>query len=72
MTTVQLCVNILETMMKKLLKAPIGVQLSALFLVFVLVLFVLTVPWQIVVFVFGILATAVSIVRVAAWLVDNS
>ena len=57
--------------MKKLLKAPVGVQLSALFLVFVLVLFVLIVPWQIVVFVFGILATAISIVRVAAWLVDE-
>ena len=57
--------------MKKLLKAPIGVQLSALFLVFMLVLFVFTVPWYVVVFVFGILATAISVVRVAAWLVDN-
>lgn len=57
--------------MKKLLKAPIGVQLSALFLTMLLVLFVVTAPWQLLAVFFGILVTYVAVAAVAIWCQDN-
>lgn len=57
--------------MKKLLKAPIGVQLSALFLVMLLVLFVVTAPWQLLAVFFGLLVAALAIATVTTWSYDN-
>lgn len=57
--------------MKKLLKAPVGVQLSALFLLFLFLAFLVTAPWQLIAFIFCALFTAMCVYVVFDWLVKN-
>lgn len=57
--------------MKKLLKAPVGVQLSVLFLLFMFGLFVATAPWYILAVFFGIGFTILAIFAVADYFLNS-